>query len=117
MIDAEEGENFEGGHHAPKDALYSTYDNIGKSRETGLNFYLNWNASPKTRIYINGRGNYSDLKSPSQELHNYGWNASAYGGIQQTLPAKIRLSLNGGGSTPRISCRGEVPAIIIIVWD
>ena len=23
-----------------------------------------------------------------QELHNYGWNASAYGGIQQTLPAK-----------------------------
>lgn len=107
LIDAEEGENFEGGHHAPKDALYSTYDNIGKSRETGLNFYLNWNASPKTRIYINGRGNYSDLKSPSQELHNYGWNASAYGGIQQTLPAKIRLSLNGGGSTPRISLQGR----------
>lgn len=107
LITAENGEDFEGGHHAPKDALYSTYDNIGKSRETGLSFYLNWNASPKTRIYINGRGNYRDLKSPAEGLHNYGWNASAYGGVQQTLPAKIRLSLNGGGSTPRISLQGR----------
>ena len=72
-----------------------------------MNFYLNWNASPKTRIYVNGRGNYSDLRSPAQELHNYGWNASAYGGIQQTLPGKVRLSLNGGGSTPRISLQGK----------
>ena len=107
LITDKDGEIFEGGHKAPYGALYSTYDNIGKSRETGLNFYLNWNASPKTRIYINGRGNYSDLRSPAQELHNYGWNASAYGGIQQTLPGKVRLSLNGGGSTPRISLQGR----------
>ena len=33
--------------------------------------------------------------------------ASAYGGIQQTLPGKVRLSLNGGGSTPRISLQGK----------
>ena len=107
LITDKDGEIFEGGHKAPYGALYSTYDNIGKSRETGLNFYLNWNASPKTRIYINGRGNYSDLRSPAQELHNYGWNASAYGGIQQTLPGKVRLSLNVGGSTPRISLQGK----------
>ena len=31
----------------------------------------------------------------------------AYGGIQQTLPGKVRLSLNGGGSTPRISLQGK----------
>ena len=62
--------------------------------------YLNWNASPKTRLYVNGRGNYSDLKSEAQGLHNYGWNGSFYGGVQHTLPLKIRLSLNGGGSTP-----------------
>ena len=107
LITDKDGEIFEGGHKAPYGALYSTYGNIGKSRETGLNFYLNWNASPKTRIYVNGRGNYSDLRSPAQELHNYGWNASAYGGIQQTLPGKVRLSLNGGGSTPRISLQGK----------
>ncbi len=101
------GEIFDGDHKAPQGALYSTYDNIGKSRETGLSFYVNWNASPKTRIYINGRGNYRDLRSPSQNLHNYGWSGSAYGGIQHTLPWKIRLSLNGGGSTPYISLQGK----------
>lgn len=107
LITDENGEDFGNGHIAPEGALYSTYDNIGKSRSTGLSFYVNWNASPKTRIYVNGRGNYSDLKSPSRGLHNYGWNGSAFGGIQQTLPGKIRLSLNGGGSTPRIRLQGK----------
>ena len=42
-----------------------------------------------------------------RDLHNYGWNGSVYGGIQHTLPWKIRLSLNGGGSTPYISLQGK----------
>lgn len=107
IINNENGEDFGDGHKAPYGAMYSTYDNIGKSRNTGLSFYVNWNASPKTRIYVNGRGSYNDLRSPAQNLHNHGWNGSAYGGIQQTLPWKIRLSLNGGGSTPYISLQGK----------
>lgn len=107
MITAEDGEDFGGGHIAPQGALYSTYDNIGKNRNTGLSLYLNWNASPKTRIYVNGRGSYTDMKSEAQGLHNYGWNGSFYGGIQHTLPLKLRLSLNGGGSTPYISLQGK----------
>lgn len=35
------------------------------------------------------------------------WNGSFYGGIQHTLPLKLRLSLNGGGSTPYISLQGK----------
>ena len=109
LITDENGEIFDGdpGHLAPEGALYSTYDNIGKNRDTGLALYLNWNASPNTRIYVNGRGSYRDLKSEAQGLHNYGWNASCHGGIQHTLPLKIRLSLNGGGSTPYISLQGK----------
>lgn len=104
----ENGEYFdEGTHFAPAGALYTTYANIGKSQNTGLSLYVNWNASPKTRVYINGRGSYADIKSPSQGLHNYGWNASAYGGVQHTFPLKIRASLNGGGSTPYISLQGK----------
>ena len=72
-----------------------------------MSFYLNWNASPKTRIYINGRGGYSDIKSPSQGLHNYGWQGSMYGGIQHTFPWNLRASLNAGGSTPYISLQGK----------
>lgn len=94
-------------HFAPEGALYSTYENIGKSRNTNMSLYLNWNASAKTRIYINGRGGYSDLKSPAQNLHNYGWQGSLFGGIQHTFPWKLRASLNAGGSTPYISLQGK----------
>ena len=107
LITQEEGEDFGDGHVAPKGALYSTYGNIGKKQDTGLSLYVNWNASSKTRIYMNGRGNYRDLKSEAQGLHNYGWNASFHGGIQQTIPFNIRLSLNGGGGTPYISLQGK----------
>lgn len=109
LITEQGGEIFDDDpeHLAPEGALYSTYDNIGKSRNTGMSMYLNWNASSKTRIYINGRGNYSDMKSEAQGLHNYGWNASFYGGLQHTLPLKIRLSLNGGGSTPYLRLQGK----------
>lgn len=104
-----DGEEFgkDGEYFAPAGALYSTYANIGKSNNTGLSLYLNWNATPKTRIYVNGRGNYSDMRSEAQGLHNSGWNGSFYGGVQHTLPWKIRLSLNGGGSTPYISLQGK----------
>ena len=109
LINNEDGEIFDNNpeHRAPDGAMYSTYDNIGKNRDTGLSLYLNWNASSKTRIYVNGRGSYRDLKSEAQGLHNYGWNASCHGGIQHTLPLKIRLSLNGGGGTPYISLQGK----------
>ena len=109
LITNENGEIFDDNpeHMAPNGAMYSTYDNIGKNVDTGLSLYMNWNASPKTRIYVNGRGSYRDLKSEAQGLHNYGWNVSCHGGIQHTLPLKIRLSLNGGGSTPYISLQGK----------
>lgn len=104
-----DGEYFgsDDAHFAPEGSLYSTYENIGKSRNTNLSLYLNWNASAKTRIYINGRGSYADIKSPSQKLHNYGWQGSMYGGIQHTFPWKLRASLNAGGSTPYISLQGK----------
>lgn len=74
-----------------KEVLYSTYQNIGKSSYLGLSGYVNWNASPKTRVYLNLWGDYSRLKSPSQNLENSGWSVFAYGGVQQTLPLDIVL--------------------------
>ena len=67
-----------------------------------MSLYFNWNASPKTRIYINGRGNYSDIKSPAQELHNYGWQGSIYGGML----AEARLTF---------LCRAKEAAILTTV--
>lgn len=89
------------------EVLYTTYENIGRSRNTGLNMYTNWNASPKTRIYMNASGGYSVLNNPKNNIKNTGWNGYAYGGIQHTIPLDIRLSLNFGGSTPYMTLQGR----------
>ena len=36
-----------------RDRLYSTYANIGKTRRASVSAYVNWNATPRTRIYMN----------------------------------------------------------------
>ncbi|MEG0463064.1 outer membrane beta-barrel family protein [Bacteroides sp.] len=90
-----------------KEVLYSTYQNIGKSSSAGLSAYVNWNASPKTRIYMNMNADYDHLKSPAQNLENRGWNFFAYGGVQQTLPLDIRVSLNLMGQTPYTTLQGR----------
>ena len=90
-----------------KEVLYATYQNIGKSSSAGLNAYVNWNASPKTRVYLNMNADYAHLKSPAQNLENRGWNFFAYGGVQQTLPLDIRLSLNLMGQTPHTTLQGS----------
>lgn len=87
--------------------LYTTYENIGKSKSTHLSGYVNWNATPKTRIYMNLYGSYTDMRSPSRNLRNSGWEAFAYGGFQHTLPWELRLSLNLMGSTPSTSLQGR----------
>lgn len=87
--------------------LNNTFANAGKTKYTGLSAYVNWNASPLTRIYINANGGYSDLKSPSLNLKNSGWDVFMYGGIQHTFPYEIRGSLNLMGSSPRVTLQGK----------
>lgn len=89
-----------------KDVLYSTYANIGKTRYASVNGYVNWNATPRTRIYMNMSGNYSYLEG-SEGMRNDGWSLFAYGGAQQTLPHDWRISLNVFGQTPWIMLQGK----------
>ena len=86
--------------------LNTTYGNIVKNRQTGLNAYVNWNAGPKTRIYLNGGLSYVDLKSSELDLANSGWQTNAMLGAQQTLPWNIRLSVNVIGSTKQYNLQG-----------
>lgn len=102
MPDTEEGLKNPTG----KDVLYSTYANIGKTRYASVNGYVNWNATPRTRIYMNMSGNYSYLEG-SEGMRNDGWSLFAYGGAQQTLPHDWRISLNVFGQTPWIMLQGK----------
>ena len=89
-----------------KDVLYTTYQNIGKSRNLNLSAYINWNATKDTRVYANLVGGYTHLKG-ANGLENDGWNLFAYGGAQQTFKYDWRLSVNVFGQTPWIMLQGK----------
>ena len=89
-----------------KSVLYTTYQNIGKTRTANISGYANYNPFTSTRIYVNMYGSWQYL-SGEGDLKNHGWNLFAYGGIQQTLPKDWRISLNMFGQTPWISLQGK----------
>ena len=74
--------------------LNTTYGNIVRSSVTGLNAFINWNASPTTRIYLNGGLNYTDLRSEVLGQSNSGLSYNAMLGVQQALPLDFSLSAN-----------------------
>ena len=89
-----------------KDVLYTTYQNIGKSKDFNLSAYVNWNATKNTRIYANLFGSYTNLKGAG-DLRNDGWSFFGYGGAQQTFKYDWRLSVNVFGQTPWIMLQGK----------
>ncbi len=75
----------------------STYGNIGKSQSLGLNAYVRWAPIKELSVFVNGNGDYMDIKSnKDSELKNSGFSFRAFSGITYTFPYEIRLSVNGG---------------------
>ena len=86
--------------------LNTTYGNIVRSRNTGLNLYGMVTPGPKTRIMVNGGLSYSDIVSDVLGQHNWGWEYNAMVGVQQTLPWDLRLSANFIKAGRSISLQG-----------
>ena len=74
--------------------LNTTYGNIVRTSVTGLNAFINWNASSTTRIYLNGGLNYTDLRSDVLGQSNTGLSYNAMLGFQQAHPLDFSLSAN-----------------------
>ncbi len=72
--------------------LNTTYGNIVKKNQSGINGYVNWLATKDTRIFFNGGVNYTHLKSDVLGESNSGWQANAMLGLQQTLPWNLKAS-------------------------
>lgn len=89
-----------------KEVLYTTYDNIGKSKNFSLSGYINWNVTNSTRLYTNFRGSYAHMEG-GNDLRNHGWSFFAFGGAQQTFKHDWRLSVNVFGQTPWIMLQGK----------
>jgi outer membrane receptor protein involved in Fe transport len=86
--------------------LNTTYGNVVKSHQTGLNAYVNYLLTKNTRIFMNGSVNYIDLRSDALGQSNSGWTANAMIGLQQTLPWDLKLSAFAITSTKSYSLQG-----------
>ena len=86
--------------------LNTTYGNIVRRHQTGLNGYVNWLAAKNTRLFLNGALNYTDLRSNTLSQSNSGWSANAMVGLQQTLPANFKLSVYAMTSTKNYTLQG-----------
>lgn len=86
--------------------LNSTYGNITRNKQTGLNAFVNWNATGKTRFTLNGSVAYVDVRSEQLDLKNNGWQGNIMFGYQQTLPWDIRMSANIMASTKSYNLQG-----------
>jgi outer membrane receptor protein involved in Fe transport len=71
--------------------LNTTYGNIVKQHQTGVNGYANWLVATNTRLFMNGSLNYTDLRSTELDAKNSGWTANAMLGLQQTMPWDLKL--------------------------
>ncbi len=86
----------------------TTFDNIGSEKRIRMSAYINWSMTKTTRFNANLNGGYVDYGSKAPlNLSNHGWNGNFWGGIQQTLPLDIKLNLNAGGYSKRVSLQGE----------
>lgn len=86
--------------------LNGTYGNIVQSKSFNFNTFMNYSLSKNTRIMLNLTLEYADLKSTQLNQHNSGWMATAYLGLQQTLPWDLKWNVNLTGSTTRYTLQG-----------
>ena len=86
--------------------LNTTYGNVVKSHQTGVNAYVNYLLTKNTRLFMNGGVNYTDLRSNALAQSNNGWTANTMVGLQQTLPWDLKLSAFAITSTKSYTLQG-----------
>lgn len=89
------------------DITYTTYDNVGKSKNTSLNVFLNCTLFKGTRLMLNTTVSYIDLKSSTLGYHNSGWQGNFMASLQQELPWELKLSASYFGNSDRVSLQGK----------
>ena len=98
----------------------TTYDNVSKRKNIGLNGYINWSPSQKWNVYSNMSGRYTDLKANNgKEWTNSGFSGNIFAGGQFTLSADFGVKdnpafkgplcfgVNIGAFSPDISLQGK----------
>lgn len=74
----------------------STSGNIGRLRETSMNLYLNYTATPWLKIMLNASGGYVHQNVKLINLRHHGWNATTHTQFFFTLPSDWNMTLYTG---------------------
>ena len=93
--------------------LNSTYGNIIRTSNSGLNLFLTWIPGQKTRIMFNGGAGYTDIRSEALSQSNSGWDYNVLLGFQQTLPWDLRFSLNVIGIGSPVTLQGRTSGMAL----
>ena len=95
----------------PTGVVYTTYDNIGYVRNTGLNLYSSWQINKIVRVQGNGSSTYSKLiMNNGSGIENDGIRYTFSGSVQLTLPKEFKVNLNGGYFSSGVSLQGTNPS-------
>ena len=86
---------------------YTTYGGFQHSKVTTLSTFINWMIINGTSLNVNASVNYADYKAKVIGSHNSGFSTSIWGGLQQTLPWKLKLGLWAGGNTKDVTLQGS----------
>ena len=90
----------------------TTYGNFQHSKVTTLSAFVNWTIGKTTNLNVNTSASYADYKAHAAVLvHNYGFAGDLWGGVNQTLPANVKLGLWIGYNSQSISLQGKNPGI------
>lgn len=88
--------------------LNTTFGNVNKNHDFGVNAFMNYKPTAKTSIMMNAGGSYVDLRSGALDVHNSGWQGNLMVGLQQTMWWNLKLSLNAMAMTKRHVLQGTM---------
>lgn len=84
--------------NAVNNIMYSTVENVGKSRTFAFSLYAQWMIAENSSLSFNGSASYRKYQNPASTpgawLTNSGWNGYGYARFSQRLPWKLRANLS-----------------------
>lgn len=89
-----------------KQVLYSSYRNLGSSRQTAMSGYFSWNITSNTRFYANFNGAYRHYFD-GDEQKSHGWHGNLFAGIEQSFKHDWRVTVQYFGMTPQVTAQGR----------
>lgn len=92
-------------------ATYTSYENIGSVKNTGLYMYGSWQMNKILKWNCNASMNYSKYKTnDGSGLESDGTRYTISGGAQFALPSDFKLNLSGGYFSSGVSLQGTYPS-------